>query len=309
MELIGRGKVNILYGSRCVLNYFFTNTPHMNSIVTREDVNSNLLTILEKANRTFNRKAEIDPYLGKVHVGVDLGTAYTVMVVLDDHFQPLAGRYQFAQIVRDGLVVDFIGAIQLVKKMKSELEEQLGFPLISAATAYPPGVPMAEVKATRNVLIGAGLECNAFVDEPSAANTLLEIENGAVVDIGGGTTGIAIVEDGRVVYTADEPTGGTHFTLVIAGALDLPFLEAEAFKTRLENCQKVHTLVYPVMQKVGSIVKKHISAFNVPCVYLVGGSSSLRGLAEVVEEFTEVPTYTPPYPMFVTPIGVAMHDL
>lgn len=281
----------------------------MISMGVRERVNPNLLMVLEKANRTFNRYMTLEPYLGKVHVGVDLGTAYTVMVVLDDQLQPLAGRYQFAQIVRDGLVVDFIGAIQLVKKMKTELEEQLGFPLVSAATTYPPGVPLAEVRATRNVLIGAGLECNAFVDEPTAANALLKIENGAVVDIGGGTTGIAIVEDGKVVYTVDEPTGGTHFTLVISGALNLPFMEAEAFKTKLENCQKVHTLVYPVMQKVASIIQKHISPFHVPCVYLVGGSSGLRGLAEVVEEFTGVPTFTPPYPMFVTPIGVAMYDL
>lgn len=281
----------------------------MISMGVRERVNPNLLMVLEKANRTFNRYATLEPYLGKVHVGVDLGTAYTVMVVLDDQLQPLAGRYQFAQVVRDGLVVDFIGAIQLVKKMKTELEEQLGFPLVSAATTYPPGVPLAEVRATRNVLIGAGLECNAFVDEPTAANALLQIENGAVVDIGGGTTGIAIVEDGKVVHTVDEPTGGTHFTLVISGALNLPFMEAEAFKTKLENCQKVHTLVYPVMQKVASIIQKHILPFHVPCVYLVGGSSGLRGLAEVVEEFTGVPTFTPPYPMFVTPIGVAMYDL
>ncbi|MEW6505052.1 MAG: ethanolamine utilization protein EutJ [Chloroflexota bacterium] len=272
-------------------------------------MNPNLLNILEKANRTFNFSGRLVPYLGQVHVGVDLGTAYSVMVVLDDQFQPLAGRYQFAEIVRDGLVVDFIGAIQLVKKMKGELEEQLGFPLVRAATTYPPGVPMAEVKATRNVLIGAGLECSAFLDEPTAANALLQVENGAVVDVGGGTTGIAIIENGKVIYTADEPTGGTHFTLVISGALNLPFLEAERFKTQSKNSQQVQTLVYPVMQKVGSIIEKHIASFHVPCIYLVGGSSSLQSLAEVVEDFTGVPTYTPPYPMFVTPIGVAMNDL
>jgi hypothetical protein len=32
-----------------------------------------------------------------VHVGVDLGTAYTVLVVLDQQNQPLAGEYRFAQ--------------------------------------------------------------------------------------------------------------------------------------------------------------------------------------------------------------------
>ncbi len=79
----------------------------------------------------------------------------------------------------------------------------------------PPGVPLAEVKATKNVLIGAGLECSQFVDEPTGANALLQISDGAVVDIGGGTTGIAIVENGEVVYTADEATGGTHFSLVV----------------------------------------------------------------------------------------------
>ncbi len=308
MALIAAVEVPILYGSRPVINFFYQ-VKAMISMSARERVNPNLLSILERANQTFNHTGRLEPYLGQVHVGVDLGTAYTVMAVLDDQFQPLAGRYQFAQIVRDGLVVDFIGAIQLVRKMKSELEEQLGFPLVRAATTYPPGVPVAEVKATRNVLIGAGLECSAFLDEPSAANALLQVENGAVVDVGGGTTGIAVIEDGKVVYTADEPTGGTHFTLVISGALNLPFLEAEAFKTQTDNYPKVHTLVYPVMQKVGSIIAKHIAPFNVPCIYLVGGSSSLQSLAEVVEDFTGLPTYTPPYPMFVTPIGVAMNDL
>ena len=76
----------------------------------------------------------------------------------------------------------------------------------------------------------AGLECTGLVDEPTAANALLGIENGAIVDVGGGTTGIAVVENGRVVYTADEPTGGTHFTLVIAGAKDISFEDAEDYK-------------------------------------------------------------------------------
>ncbi|HZQ07448.1 MAG TPA: ethanolamine utilization protein EutJ, partial [Anaerolineae bacterium] len=60
------------------------------------------------------RKVE---YRGPVHVGVDLGTAYTVLIVLDENFKPLVGTYRFAQVVRDGLVVDFVGAIDLVKEL------------------------------------------------------------------------------------------------------------------------------------------------------------------------------------------------
>lgn len=269
-------------------------------------MNPELAKILNQANRVFNHAPAQKNYHGQVHVGVDLGTAYTVMVVLDEHFKPLAGRYQFAEIVRDGLVVDFIGAIQLIKKMKAELEQQLGFPLERAATTYPPGVPIAEVKATQNVLIGAGLDCREFIDEPTAANALLQIQDGAVVDVGGGTTGIAVVENGKVIYTGDEPTGGTHFSLVIAGSLNISFAEAEAIKIDPTQEKNVYPLVYPVMQKVGSIIARHIEKFHVNTIYMVGGTSSMTGIAEVVEEMTGVKTYTPPHPMFVTPIGAAM---
>ncbi len=167
---------------------------------------------------------ELDPWdkpQRRVHVGVDLGTAYTVLAVLDEQKQPLAGEYRFAQIVRDGLVVDFHGAISLLRELKQNVEARLGFELTTAATTYPPGVPGTEVRATRHVVEAAGFECQNVVDEPTAANAVLQIENGAVVDVGGGTTGIAIFRQGEVIYTADEATGGTHFSLVIAGALNI----------------------------------------------------------------------------------------
>ncbi len=37
---------------------------------------------------------------GPLRVGVDLGTAYTVIVALDSAGKLLAGEYQFAQVVR-----------------------------------------------------------------------------------------------------------------------------------------------------------------------------------------------------------------
>ena len=142
-----------------------------------------------------------------VHVGVDLGTAYTVLIVLDEHDKPIAGEYQFAQVTCDGLVVDFVGAVDLLRGMKSRVEKRLGFELTTGASGYPPGVPQAEVRATANVLYGAGLDCTGLIDEPTAANNVLQIKDGAIVDVGGGTTGIAIFKNGEVVYTADEPTG------------------------------------------------------------------------------------------------------
>lgn len=270
-------------------------------------MNEELARYLERASLSIT-----DPhpngYRGKVHVGVDLGTAYTVLFVLDENFEPLVGAYEFAEVVRDGVVVDFSGATALVQRLKRQVEDKLGFTLNKAATGFPPGVPTAEVRANRYVLESAGIDCAELVDEPTAANAVLRVEHGAVVDIGGGTTGIAVIQDGRVVYTADEPTGGTQFTLVIAGRFKIPFGEAEALKTNLQEQEKLFTTVRPVMEKIGTIIDRHIFRFSVDHIYLVGGTSAFPGIAEVITSVTGVPTTVPGNPLFVTPLGIAMYD-
>ncbi|MBI3360909.1 MAG: ethanolamine utilization protein EutJ [Chloroflexi bacterium] len=247
-------------------------------------------------------------YRGALHIGVDLGTAYTVLIVLDESKQPIGGAYRFAEVVRDGLVVDFVGAVDLVRQLKAEVEARLGVPLESAATGYPPGVAQIEVRATANVLHAAGIECTGLIDEPTAANNVLQIRDGAVVDVGGGTTGVAVFRDGQVVYTADEATGGTHFSLVIAGALDISFEEAEELKKDPRQQPRLFPVIRPVMEKVATIVRRHVANHNVETIYLVGGTTAYPGIDKVVEEIVGVKTIVPARPLFVTPLGIAMHN-
>jgi ethanolamine utilization protein EutJ len=150
--------------------------------------------------------------------------------------------------------------------------------------------------------------CTGLVDEPSAANTLVGLENGVIVDVGGGTTGIAVVENGQVVYTADEATGGTHFSLVVAGAHDISFEDAERLKIDPAEQPALFPVLKPVLEKVASIVARHIEGYQVPLITLVGGTSAFYRAAEVIEEYTGIPAWVPDFPALVTPIGMAMHD-
>ena len=59
------------------------------------------------------------------YTGVDLGTACVVVAVLDENFEPVAGAYRWASVVRDGMVVDYVGAIHMVREMKEELAADL----------------------------------------------------------------------------------------------------------------------------------------------------------------------------------------
>ncbi len=247
------------------------------------------------------------PPEAKLRVGVDLGTAYLVLVVLDEDGTPLAGEWQYAEVVRDGLVVDFIGAGDRLRAMKGRVERRLGRPLTAGVSGYPPGVPLVEAKAKAHVLEAAGMDCVEMVGEPSAANNVLSLREGAIVDVGGGTTGIAVLRDGAVVYSADEPTGGTHFSLVIAGNQNISFEEAEALKTNPTEQPRLLPLVRPVMEKVGSIILRHTRDRPVGSITLVGGCSAFLGMAEVVQEYTGIPTRVPSSPTFVTPLGLALH--
>ncbi len=249
----------------------------------------------------------IKEHSGVYYTGVDLGTACVVLAVLDEQRRPVAGAFRYADVVRDGMVVDYIGAIRIVREMKEELEAKLDTELLYAAAAIPPGTDALDSGAIKNVVQGAGFEITALPDEPTAANAVLNITNGAVVDIGGGTTGISVLKDGKVVYVADEPTGGTHFSLVISGAYKMPFGDAEAYKRDPANHRELLPVLKPVIEKVSSIISHHIQGQEVEGIYLVGGTCCLAGIEDIIQKKTGIPTYKPKNPMFVTPLGIAQN--
>ncbi|QBD87880.1 ethanolamine utilization protein EutJ [Clostridium tetani] len=243
----------------------------------------------------------------KLYVGVDLGTAYIVVVVLDSDKKPVACEMQFAQVVRDGLVVDFLGATNIVKELKRKIEDKLGVELTKASIAVPPGTGERDIKTHVYVVEGAGIEVVSVEDEPTAANAVLQIENGVVVDVGGGTTGLSIFKNGKVIYTADEATGGTQLSLVVAGAYKIPFEEAEEKKKHSKNQEEIFHVVKPVIQKIASIIKTHIKGFDVEKIYLVGGTCCLKEFEDVIQKETGIETIKPLNPFLVTPLGISMN--
>lgn len=254
----------------------------------------------------INKTQKVSPE-EKLYVGVDLGTAYIVMVVLNSKKKPVACAMQFAQVIKDGLVVDYIGAVNIVKDLTAQLEERLGRKLTHAATAVPPGTDGRTCDTHKHVVESAGMEVNFILDEPTAANAVLGIKDGVIVDIGGGTTGLSILENGKVVYVADEPTGGTHLSLVLSGNYRVEFKEAEAIKTDPARQKEIFPVVRPVLQKMGSIVAKHIEGRNISGIYLVGGTCCLVGMEKEIEKEVGIPVFKPDNPFLVTPLGIALN--
>ena len=232
---------------------------------------------MELKNRTLSNFADLvqtgecKKFKGRLKVGVDLGTANTVLAVVDTTNRPIAGISAPSQAIRDGVIVNYHESVQLVTRLKAELEEKLKTEL------------------------------------PYAAAAVLKISDGAVVDVGGGTTGISILKNGKVIYTDDEATGGSHMTMTVAGHYNIPYEEAEILKTDRSKEAEIFPVIKATVEKMATITQKFLTGYQVPAVYVVGGSASFEDFTGVFEKKLGLPVYRPVHPLLVTPLGIAYH--
>ena len=255
---------------------------------------------LEKAARVLNKTGRAAAS-GPVRVGIDLGTADVVLMALDAEDEPVACFLEWAEVVRDGVVVDFMGAVNIVRDMLAKASKRLGVEIVEASTSFPPGT---DARLSTNVLEMAGLEVRAVDDEPSCVAALLRLDKTAVVDIGGGTTGIAVVHGGEVLSCGDEPTGGTHISLAIAGHYGIDFAEAEKRKRQPEK-YGILGLATPTLQRVSDIVARHIEGRDVERIVLTGGTCCLPGMDKVLHKELGLPVLLPSQPLLLTPLSIA----
>jgi ethanolamine utilization protein EutJ len=255
------------------------------------------------------RTGEVDEVRGTPRLGIDLGTANIVVSVVDGENRPVAGAWVHSTVVRDGVVVDWAGATAAVRRLTQDVESRLGHRFTSASVSIPPGISEGDIKVFRNVATAAGLETEEVVDEPVAAARALGITDGCVIDIGHGTTGVSILEAGRVLKSIDEATGGHHMNLVLAGAYRIDYEAAETMKKDPARRDDVVGVIRPTLEKMASIAKAALVGFEVPMVYLVGGSSSFANAPDVFAAQLGRPVVRPVEPLFVTPLGIPMKEL
>lgn len=242
--------------------------------------------------------------------GVDIGTYKTIAIVVDEQGKPRAATMRRAEVVRSGLVLDYVGALHLVRELMVEIRSCCPLPVEKGATSYPPQTEPGNIETTKYILEGAELDVIRILDEPSAANLVLGIKDGAIVDVGGGTTGIAVIENGKVVRTSDEATGGVHLSLVLAGHLRVSLEQAEQIKMNRDMSNAVLPVVRPVIDKISGIIESSLKdSGRTKKVCMVGGTCELDGLTGIVGKNLWLETFQPEFPQVVTPLGIALSCL
>jgi cell division protein FtsA len=189
-------------------------------------------------------------------------------------------------------------------------------------------VVTAPVAVTQNIVTcmnKAGIEVVQLVLEQfAAAEAVLtpdEKELGiALVDVGGGTTELAVYQRGSIVHTAVLPIGGDHFTNDLAVVLRAPITDAERIKKKFgcalrssvaedemvevpmvggrapKLCPRttLAEILQPRAEELLGLIREDLQRLGLDKeirsgVVLTGGGAELEGLVEVAEGIFEGP--------------------
>jgi len=185
-----------------------------------------------------------------------------------------------------------------------------------AVQIYTAFAPMVHIGALERVAEELSLELLAVAAEPFAVSrSVLGTDANSnftaiLVDVGGGTTDIAVVNDGGVEGTKMFGIGGRSFTRTIASELDLSYNDAEKLKVNIENSQIKPSVAEGVNAAIDKTLEVWIagvelalsefdSADHLPNrILLCGGGASLTKLVEALKQqdwhkdlpFTKKPT-------------------
>src|SRR5687768_1114454 len=154
-----------------------------------------------------------------------------------------------------------------------------------------------------------GLEVNDLILQPLASSRAVLSEDEkdlgvCLLDIGGGTTDIAVFTHGAIRHTAVIPIAGDQITNDIAMALRTPTADAEAIKTRhgvaLRQLADPNEMIeVPGIgeraprsmsrQTLAEVIEPRSEELLSSGVVLTGGSSTMEGMVELGEEIFHMP--------------------
>lgn len=127
------------------------------------------------------------------------------------------GNIKAIRPLKDGVIADFFITEKMLQHFIHKVHENRFLrPSPRVLVCVPCGSTQVERRAIRESALGAGARDVYLIDEPMAAAIgaglpVEEASGSMVVDIGGGTTEVAIISLSGVVYSASVRIGGDRF--------------------------------------------------------------------------------------------------
>jgi rod shape-determining protein MreB len=203
------------------------------------------------------------------------------------------GNIQAIRPLRDGVIADFEVAEEMIKHFIRKVHNRRSFAAPQIIICVPSGSTAVERRAIQESAESAGGRRVFLIEEPMAAAIgaglpVTEPTGSMVVDIGGGTTEVAVISLGGIVYARSVRVGGDKMDEAIINYIrrthNLLIGEATAERIKKEIGSAV---IMPNSNSVKFSIKGRSLADGVPKEVEINQGQIAESLAEVVAAIAE----------------------
>ncbi len=259
-------------------------------------------------------------------IGVDLGTANTLVfvkgkgivirepsvVAVDERTNPKTvvavgadakrmigrtpGSITAVRPIKDGVIADFDMTADMLKEFIKRAISSSPFNRARVMICIPSGVTEVERRAVHDAAKSAGARYVSLIEEPMAAAIgaglpVLEATGSMIVDIGGGTSEVAVISLGDIVTAKSCRTAGDNFDEAIISYVKRTFnlligeRSAEDIKLKLGSA-------YPYEGEAAMEIKGRNLIDGLPKSVEITSEQVRQALADPVDEILDAIRYT-----------------
>ncbi len=252
-------------------------------------------------------------------IGVDLGTANTLIwvkgrgIVLNEPsivavdgttHRPLAigleakemlgrapGDIEVIRPMKDGVIANFEVAEEMLRGFLTKVQRNRGLFRPRVVICVPSGITEVEKRAVRDSAEAARANEVYLISEPMAAaiGVGLPIERpvgSMIIDIGGGTSEIAVISLSGIVTTTSERIGGDEMDEAIINYIKRTYNLSIGHRMSEEVKIKIGS-AFPLETELETTVRGRHLVTNIPQVVVVKSEEIREALAEAIDRIVQ----------------------
>lgn len=194
--------------------------------------------------------------------------------------------------MKDGVIADFEITEAMLKYFISRAQQNVKLAAPRVVVAVPSGITEVERRAVKDSAVRAGARDVVLIEEPMAAaiGVGLPIEDPAanmIVDIGGGTTEVAIVSLAGVVFTKSIRVGGDEIDNAIINYMKRAYNLMVGERTAEEIKISVGS-AYPMDDEMSMEVRGRDSVAGLPKTIQITSQEIREALADTMSAIIEL---------------------
>ena len=221
------------------------------------------------------------------------------------------GTIQAIRPLKDGVIADFDVTEQMLRHFIQKVHQHR-FAHPRVVVCVPSGVTGVEKRAVEEETLSAGARQAYLIEEPMAAAIgaglpVAEPTGNMIVDIGGGTTEVAVISLGGIVVSQSLRVGGDEMDEAIINHIKRDYKLLIGQQTAEEIRRALDEPVTQIIEAIKSTLDKTPPELAADImdrgIVLAGGGALLTGLDERLRHETQMPVHLAESPLTCVAVG------